>query len=235
MTDHYTPTAEFYDLVGVQHWTRSDPLLAAALAGVDTGHGPVLDLGAGTGRATEVIARTLPDARVLAVEPNPAMRTALTGRVVRDEDLRQRVTVVAATAQDAPLPDRLSAAVLCGVAGYLDRAERAGLWQRLTPRLPAGAPIVVELMMISAPQSVAPMRISATRLGEQEYEAWLSGEPCGPDRMRWSASWRVLRDGVTVREVDATHEWYTFGLDDLAAETGLTAKRITPELGVLVR
>lgn len=235
MTDYYTPTAEFYDLVGVQRWTRSDPLLASALAGVGTDHGPVLDLGAGTGRATEVIARALPDARVLAVEPNPAMRTALTSRVVRDEDLRRRVTVVAATAQEAELPDRLSAAVLCGVVGYLDRAERGDLWRRLMRRLPAGAPIVVELMMISAPQSVAPMRISGTRIGEQEYEAWLSGEPCGPDRMRWSATWRVLRGGAVVREVDVTHEWYTFGLEDLAAETGLTAKRITPELGVLVR
>lgn len=235
MTDYYTPTAEFYDLVGVQRWTGSNPLLAAALKDIDTGHGPVLDLGAGTGRATEVIARALPHARVHAVEPNPAMRTALTSRVVRDDDLRRRVTVVAGTAQQAELPDRLSAAVLCGVVGYLDRAERADLWRRLVPRLPAGAPIVVELMMISAPQSVAPMRVSATRLGEQDYEAWLSGEPCGPDRMRWSATWRVLRDGETVREVDVTHEWYTFGLEDLAVETGLTAKRITPELGVLVR
>jgi SAM-dependent methyltransferase len=160
VTDYYAPTAEFYDLVGVQRWTQSDPLLAAALAGTDTGHGPVLDLGAGTGRSTEVVARTLPEARILAVEPSPAMRSALTSRVVRDEDLRRRVTVVAAGAQDVELPDRLSAAVICGVLGYLDRAERADLWARLTARLPVGAPVVVELMAVRTPQTVAPMRIS---------------------------------------------------------------------------
>ena len=235
MIDYYSPTAEFYDLVGVQRWTQSDPLLAAALAGTDTGHGPVLDLGAGTGRSTEVVARTLPEARILAVEPSPAMRTALTSRVVRDQDLRRRVTVVAASAQEVELPDRLSAAVICGVLGYLDRTERAAFWARLTARLPAGAPIVVELMAVRAPQTVAPMRIARQRLGDQEYEAWLSGEPCGAEQMRWSATWRVLRDGEVVREVDVTHDWYTFGIEDLAAETGLTAKQITPELGVLVR
>jgi hypothetical protein len=51
--------------------------------------------------------------------------------------------------------------------------------------------------------------------------------------MRWSAAWRVLREGAVVREVEVTHDWYTFGIEDLAAETGLTAKQITPELGVL--
>ncbi|MFF2505873.1 class I SAM-dependent methyltransferase [Streptomyces sp. NPDC058067] len=235
MIDYYTPTAEFYDLVGGQHWAHSDPALASALTGTDTGHGPVLDLGAGTGRATDVIARVLPDAHILAVEPSPAMRTALTSRVVRSEDLRPRVTVVAASAQEVELPERLSAAVICGVVGYLDPEERAELWGRLLPRLPEGAPVVVELMALRTPQPVAPMRIARQRLGEQEYEAWLTGEPCGPDRMRWSATWRVLRGGKVVREVDVTHEWYTFGIEDLAAETGLTAKQLTPELGVLIR
>ncbi|MDH6577693.1 class I SAM-dependent methyltransferase [Kitasatospora sp. MAP5-34] len=235
MIDYYSPTAEFYDLVGVQRWTQSDALLASVLTGTGTGHGPVLDLGAGTGRATEVIARTLPDARILAVEPSSPMRAVLTSRVVRDEDLRPRVTVVAATAQEMELPDRLSAAVICGVLGYLDRAERTALLGRITDRLPTGAPIVVELMAVRAPQSVAPMRIARQTLGEQDYEAWLSGEPCGPEQMRWSATWRVLRGSRVLREVDVTHEWYTFGIEDLAAGTGLTAKQITPELGVLVR
>lgn len=235
MIDYYSPTAEFYDLVGGQHWAHSDPALASALAGIDTGHGPVLDLGAGTGRTTEAIGRVLPDARIVAVEPSPGMRAVLTSRVVRDPDLRPRVTVVAARAQETELPERLSAAVICGVLGYLDREERAGLWHRLLERLPAGAPIVVELMALGTPQSVAPMRIARQRLGDQDYEAWLSGEPCGPDRMRWSATWRVLNGEKLVREVDVTHEWYTFGIQDLAAETGLTAKQLTPELGVLVR
>jgi phospholipid N-methyltransferase len=233
--DYYAPTAEFYDLVGGQHWAHSDPALASALGGIDTAHGPVLDLGAGTGRTTEVIGRALPDARIIAVEPSPGMRAALTSRVVRDAGLRPRVTVLATRAQETELPDRLSAAVICGVLGYLDREERATLWQQLLARLPAGAPIVVELMALSAPQPVAPMRIARQRLGDQDYEAWLSGEPCGTERMRWSATWRVLNGDKLVREVDVTHEWYTFGIEDLAAETGLTAKQLTPELGVLVR
>ncbi|MFE7659501.1 class I SAM-dependent methyltransferase [Streptomyces celluloflavus] len=233
--DPYSLTAEFYDLVGEQQWAHSDQALASALAGVDVTHGPVLDLGAGTGRSTAVIARTLPDAAILAVEPSPGMRAALTSRVVRDTDLSGRVTVIAATAEEVPLPHRLSAAVLCGVVGYLDATRRRRLWDKLLRRLRPGAPVVVELMALTSPQRVPPMRIARRTLGEQTYESWLSGEPAGHDLMRWSATWRVFQGETVVREVDVEHEWYTFGIDDLAAETGMTGRMLTPELGILVR
>jgi trans-aconitate methyltransferase len=233
MTDHYSPVAEFYELMARQQLDGADAL-AAALTGIDTNDGPVLDLGAGTGRATEIIATTLPDAQILAVEPAPAMRAVLTSRVIRDDDLRRRVTVVADTAQDVQLPDRLSAAVIFGVAGHLDRTERRQLWPRLSQRLAPGAPIVVELMPLARPQPVASTRIVAETIGEQRYEAWLSGEPAGPDLMRWTSSWRVTRGHTVVRMVDNHSEWFTFSIDDLAAETGLSAKKVAPNLGVLV-
>ena len=233
MKDYYTQSAEFYDIVAGQHWLHSDPALESVLAGIATSHGPVLDLGAGTGRSTEVVARTLPEAHIIAVEPSPGMRAVLTSRVVRNPDLRHRVTVVASTAQEVVLPDRLSAAVICGVAGYLDQRERQELWRRLRERLAVGAPVVVELMAVSVPQHVAPMRIARETVGEQIYEAWLSGEPSGPDRMRWKANWRVWLAGALVRELDVEHEWFTFGVDDLASETGMTGRQITPELAVL--
>lgn len=233
MKDYYGQSAEFYEIVTGQHWLRSEPALESVLVGIDTSHGPVLDLGAGTGKSTEVIARAKPDAHIIAVEPSPGMRAVLTSRVVRNPDLRSRVTVVASTAQEVVLPDRLSAVVICGMAGYLNQQERQKLWRRLRERLPVGAPIVIELATVSVPQHVAPMRFGRETVGKQVYDAWVSGEPLGPDRMRWKMNWRVWLAGALVREVDIEHDWFTFGVDDLAEETGMTARQITQELGVL--
>ncbi|MFC7741239.1 class I SAM-dependent methyltransferase [Nocardiopsis composta] len=132
----------------------SAPALRAALTGLDTGHGPVLDIGAGTGLVTAAIAEILPSAAIRSAEPSPAMRAVLTSRVFSDPGLRGRVTVLPEPAQDMPLPDSISAAVVFGVAGHIPRAERTELWRRLADRLPPGGPIVVELMGVETPRSI---------------------------------------------------------------------------------
>jgi SAM-dependent methyltransferase len=60
----------------------------------------IVDLGAGTGRSTEVLALT--GALVVAVEPEPAMRAHATRRFAAEP----RVTVVAGRAEATGLPDR---------------------------------------------------------------------------------------------------------------------------------
>ncbi|GAA1072827.1 class I SAM-dependent methyltransferase [Nocardiopsis composta] len=220
----------------------SAPALRAALTGLDTGHGPVLDIGAGTGLVTAAIAEILPSAAIRSAEPSPAMRAVLTSRVFSDPGLRGRVTVLPEPAQDMPLPDSISAAVVFGVAGHIPRAERTELWRRLADRLPPGGPIVVELMGVETPRSIPPVRMCRETLGEQVYEWWISGEPAGAGTMRWRTQWRVYRGGEPVRTVDDEYDWETFGVERLAEESGLTVKRLprsgpeaTPEIGVLVK
>lgn len=153
MIDYYSPSAEFYELVATRHTASSGPPLTRVLTGLDVSHGPVLEIGAGTGRVTEVIASALPGAEILAAEPSATMRAVLSSRVARDPDLRRRVTVVDGAAQDLVLPERLSAVVIFGVAGHFTAAERVALWKRLAARLPDGAPLVVELMGSPRPGS----------------------------------------------------------------------------------
>jgi SAM-dependent methyltransferase len=234
MSDFYSPGAEFYDLSSRKYTDRA-ALLTKVLAGVDTGYGPVLDLGAGTGLAIETVAAALPGARILAVEPATAMRAVLISRVAADDDLRTRVTVLADTAQDVPLPDKLSAAVLLGMLGHLDRAERAALWRRLADRLPAGAPVVVEVIPLSTPAVMAEMHFAHESLGDHTYDGWISGEPAGPDQMRWRTRWTVSQGGEVLRTVEHVHSWYTVGLDDLIKETGWTGRALNAQLGVLYR
>jgi trans-aconitate methyltransferase len=234
ISDFYSPIAEFYELM-VRQQRAGASALAEALTGVPTSNGPVLDLGAGTGRSTEVIAATLPDARIWAVEPSPAMRAVLTSNVIRNDDLRRRVTILAEPAQRLKLPPQLSAAVVFGVAGHLDRTERRALWDDLLPRLPKGAPILVELMPLAKPQRVPSMRVTSEIVGEHTYELWLEGEPEGEDAMRWSSTWRISQGDSPVRTVNNTSKWFTFGIDDLMAELQLPSKKLAPNLGVAYR
>lgn len=72
----YAITAQFYDAMAGELHAAVDARIAAALAGFETDGAPVIDIGAGTGLTTRVIARALPEAGILAIEPDPAMRPA---------------------------------------------------------------------------------------------------------------------------------------------------------------
>lgn len=92
-----------------------------AQAAVDWAVGPVrgrdrlrvLDMGAGTGKLTAVIARLASpaDVSVVAVEPDPAMLAELRRG-------QPEVTALPGRAEDIPLPDASVDAVLCGQAAH---------------------------------------------------------------------------------------------------------------------
>jgi thiazolinyl imide reductase len=246
-TASYTPSAEFFDLVAAEHIaTASGPAVARALAGLDTSTGAVVDIGAGTGLVTEAVARALPAATVLAAEPSVGMRAVLTSRVFDDPDLRSRVTVTDGAAPGLGLPDRICAAVLCGVLGHLDAAQRRQLWDRLLARLAPDGRVVVELMQLSVPAELPETRLATATAGRQRYEWWLSGSPEDGGAMRLHTTWRVYGDqpapdgNAPVREVHDSYRWLPFGLDLVAEESGLRARALpvrpgAPPLAVLTR
>lgn len=227
-----SPAVEFYDLVTRTH-SEGGEALRSVLGEVDPGTGPVLDVGAGTGRTVRVIAEALPEVQILAVEPDLVMRTVLTHQVAASEDLRRRVTILAEPAQTMPLPQRLSAVVLFGVVGLLDHDERRRLWDRLLPRLAPGAPVVVELLPIDRPQQLPPMPYASDQIGEHRYEATLRGEPGAQDLMLLDTTWHVTGGPGPDRVVHGSSQWHTFGLADLARETGLAPTPLTRQTGVL--
>jgi thiazolinyl imide reductase len=241
----YSPSAEFFDLFAAEHAaTSSAPAVAALLADADLSTGPVVDIGAGTGLVTEAVARARPDAEIIACEPSAGMRAVLTSRVFSDEDLRARVTVTADAAPDLDLPDRISVVLLCGVLGHLDAEERAGLWRRLTRRLAPDGLVIVELMQFDRPVAVPETRLATARAGHHRYEWSFGGAPdeAQDGMMRLHSTWRVYRDGAdrAEREVRDSYRWAPFGLKDVAAESGMTARALptrpgAPPLAVLTR
>ncbi|GFH39143.1 Gfo/Idh/MocA family oxidoreductase [Streptomyces pacificus] len=241
----YSPSAEFFDLVAADHTaTASAPAIAALLADADLSTGPVVDIGAGTGLVTEAVARARPDAEILACEPSVGMRAVLTSRVFSDEDLRTRVTVTADAAPDLDLPDRISVVLLCGVLGHLDAEGRARLWRRLTRRLAPGGLVVVELMQFEEPLTLPETRLATATAGRHRYEWSFGGAPDATEDgvMRLHSTWRVYRDGApqAEREVRDSYRWEPFGLKDVVAESGMTARTLptrpgAPPLAVLIR
>ncbi|WP_405191912.1 Gfo/Idh/MocA family oxidoreductase [Streptomyces anthocyanicus] len=241
----YTPSAEFFDLVAAEHTaTASAPAVAALLADADLSGGPVVDIGAGTGLVTEAVARARPDAEILACEPAVGMRAVLTSRVFSDPDLRSRVTVTADAAPGLELPDRVSAVLLCGVLGHLDADGRARLWRRLNRRLAPGGLVVVELMQFEEPLTLPETRLATATAGRHRYEWSFGGAPDETEDgvMRLHSTWRVYRDDATEaeREVHDSYRWAPFGLRDVVAESGMTARALptrpgAPPLAVLTR
>ncbi len=180
----YAVTAQFYDAVAEEQAAAVQQHLTQALEGLDTGTFPVIDIGAGTGLSTQAIANVLPDVEILAIEPDPAMRSAIMTRVVANSDLRRRVSVIPASILDAPLPATLSAAVACAALVHFSPDERLALWSLLACRLSTGGRAVIEIQCSEA-ESIAETRVASATVGQVNYEAWGEAQRLDDRRQRW--------------------------------------------------
>lgn len=213
----YSGEAEFFDLAARDHVaSRTASHVLDALDEMPDIDAPIVEIGAGTGLLTELVARRT-HARIWASEPSDAMRAALFSRVVDSPDLVDRVTVLDQDALTTEMPDRARAVLLCGVLGHLDAVEQDRLWSRLRPSLLPQTPILVELMGLTSPTHVPAAELAAVRLGEHIYRWEWGAEPDGADGVRMRSVWSVHRDAEPVRSVTTTHRWRTDSLADVAA------------------
>ncbi len=237
MLDPYERSAEYLDLMIAGTWQSLGPALAEALQQVKAGPGPVVDVGAGTGRGVQVICSALPgDDPVLAVEPSSAMRAVLLARVHDDPELRERVTVLAEDAAHASLPDGLRAMVAMNVLGHLPPAERRALWASASRRLAPGGALIVSVTPPFAPEQVPRTRMASAAVGALHYEGWATAEPSGEDEITWRMDYRVLRDGMPLSEVTVDYRWWVASenrLAEEAAEAGLDMRLVgKPDVGL---
>lgn len=165
------------------------PAVDWLLDGVD---GPVLDLGAGTGKLTRsVVARGLP---TTAVDPGPAMLEQLSAAL-------PQVPTLVGTAEDLPLPDDSMAALVAGQAWHWVDESRALPEVRRVLR-PGGR---IGLIWNIRDESVAWVAELSTAMGSSEAENYVLSALSGgrgplagldPDHEQWSWSRPMTADGL---------------------------------------
>ena len=211
-------TAEFYDLLATGMWEPFGKQLLDLLADVDPSSGPIIDIGSGSGIGLRYLHAAVPDARVHAIEPSKAMRTALHTRLADDEALRETTTVVPFSFADAPLPELACAVIVSAAYGHLSGAERSRLWQYLAKCMPAGAPVVIGVLPPDRPTTVPLVRYRALAVGDYTYEGWQSGKPVDDRTMSWTLVYRVLDGDRMIAEHTASSQWRCDGVDDIRTE-----------------
>lgn len=219
----YDGAVEYLHLLSVPMWTTMRPRLAAALRGVDPADGPLLDLGAGTGLATDVLLDTVAN-DVVAVEPSAGLRAVLLARMAgRSGD---RLTVQPCGALEADLPPRISGAIGMNMIGHLPPADRARLWPAIAQRLTADAPVVLNVQPPGTATAVPAFPWSGVTFGGLTYEVTGYAEPTGPDSVIWRMSYRTRRVDEVLASASAEYDWWVVTADALVAEltaAGLTA------------
>ncbi|SDU78639.1 class I SAM-dependent methyltransferase [Jiangella alkaliphila] len=234
--DEYQRSAEYVDILLAEPWRVFGPLVAAGLQGVNPAAGPVVDLGAGTGRGVLAVAAALPEAEVLAVEPSPAMRAVLMARVGSDDDLRRRVSVVAGDLASVRSAERFGAVLAMNMIGHLDRAARKAFWATLAGRLASGAPALVNLQPPAEAVEVAETPGSEVTVGRYTYRGSGRAIPTAADQVTWHMTYRTFEDGVMVAEERVSYAWWVLSEDGLRAEVaaaGLHAVPLgSPEMGL---
>lgn len=234
--DPYAQSAEFYEVMALPHWEPKRAVLLSALSDAGQITEPIVDIGSGTGLSTMAVAESVPAVPIHAVEPSPAMRAVLMSRIISREDVTNRVTVHAETAEQFALPDRIGAAVLYGVIGFLDPQARQRFWENLRPRLTPQAPVLVEVMALEQPMEVPELMIAQQQVGNRRNEILISGQPAGPDAELWTMRYVVREDDAVVREVTSNYTWRTVGLAELAREAeahDMTFQQVHPLIGLL--
>lgn len=234
--DFYDTNADVYDAVSHRLWDRVlAPVLSQALAPLSASTGTVVDVGAGTGLSTVVLARAAPRCRVVAVEPSRSLRVGLMARVTDSDDLRERTTVLAEDLAGAAqhLPPQLSGLLIANALGHLDPAQRAGLWHLLAQRLEPGGVAAVVLQNPTAAVTVPEQQFGAEVVGDLTYAVSGRAEPSGDDQVTWHLTWRVSQGERVVDERSAATTWWVLSPQDLAGETqdaGLACEEVDADL-----
>ncbi|PSK66025.1 hypothetical protein B0E53_02005 [Micromonospora sp. MH33] len=219
MIDEYRTAGEFLDILSRDAWAALRQPVITALRGMDPAAGPLVDLGAGGGRGTLLLAELAPSATVLAVEPSLVQRAVLFSRLIDDPALADRVSVAAEPAETAPLPHAVGGVLAMNMIGHLRPDDRRQLWRRLADRMGSQVPLVVNLQPPSRAEAVPDADFAAVRIGSCTYEGGGRAEPAGADIVTWHMRYGV-RDpkGDLIRQVTAAYRWHVLDEQALIAE-----------------
>lgn len=233
MIEDYSGNADIYDAVALDSWAELAPRLRGVLAGEVLGEGAVVDLGAGSGQALTLLT-DIADGDVLALEPDPMMRSALMARVVGDADLRRRVTVVPGDAGSVgEIQEPVALVVALNMIGHLDEAARQRVWCWLGERLaPEGVAVVAPVMPTGAPAASEAHPFGGLGVGRRRYSGEGRSTVEDDEHITWHMTFRAHEGDRLVDERHASWLWRVTGAERLGDEVaghGLRAELLEPD------
>ncbi|MGN9913916.1 class I SAM-dependent methyltransferase [Phytohabitans sp. LJ34] len=234
--DPYAESGEFIDVLSQDAWRALGAPISDALRQAAPGQGPIVDIGAGTGLGTLLVADTVPDAEVIAVEPSPILRAVLLSRLAANDGLRRRVTVQAIDVDGMRLPPRLGGVLAINMIGHLTPAQRRRFWADLRPRLEPAAPLIVNLQPPTEPTVIPESPFTSVPIGRRTYQGSGGARPAGDDMVTWTMRYRILdEDGAVDSEFVAEYPWHVLSPQDLLDELTAAGYAATArELDVVV-
>ncbi|WP_336204685.1 class I SAM-dependent methyltransferase [Nonomuraea sp. LPB2021202275-12-8] len=201
--DQYTVAVPFYDLWHEDgHVPRVRESLPAVLHGL---RGGVMEIGAGTGLITEVIARAT-TGEVYAVEPSPVMRSVLVSRLAERPDLLRRVTVLPYGALDVDVDEPVEAVVMIAVLQSFDAPGRAALWQVLARQLRPGGTLVLDWRDRKAPVPGEPELMGSYGVGRHLYQIQGQVLAVEGELVRSRFLYQIRQRGVLISEDEVVSE-----------------------------
>jgi SAM-dependent methyltransferase len=234
--DAYAQSGEYIDVLSRDAWRALRAPIERALRHAVPRQGPIVDLGAGSGLGTALVAETLLDADVIAVEPSPVLRAVLLSRLAATEPLRRRVTVQATDVDGMQLPPRLGGVLAINMIGHLSPRRRRQLWADLRQRLAPAAPLVVNLSPPAEEAEVPETPFASVSIGQRTYQGSGMARPASNGAVTWTMRYRTLdASGSIERELVVDYEWTVLSRQRLLHE--LTAAGYTPwteEMDVVV-
>ncbi|MFC0508879.1 class I SAM-dependent methyltransferase [Micromonospora costi] len=234
--DPYAQSGEYLDIFSRDAWQALRAPIAAALRQAAPDQGPILDVGAGTGLGTSIVAETLPTASVLAVEPSPILRAVLLSRLAASESLRPRVTVVASGIEDWRPPSRLGGVLAINMLGHLSPQRRRQLWQELRARLAPSAPLIMNLQPPAEVADVPATVFATVTIGGHTYEGSGEARPASDGTVTWTMRYRTYAaSGTTERDLVVAYPWHVISRTELLDElAGAGFSAAVGELDVVV-
>ncbi|MFD6096413.1 class I SAM-dependent methyltransferase [Nocardiopsis flavescens] len=226
--DPYRTSGRHLDIMIRGWWDHHGATVAEALRALPPGSGPVVDAGAGGGHGTRLIARTLPEAEVLAVEPSPVLVAVLLARVADDPGLRTRVTVDGDDLLAADLPDRIGGVLMANLIGHFSPHERDRLWEDLAPRLAPGAFVLLNLPEPTEPAPVGRSPMGEVPVGGRTYTGWARAEAAGPELLTWHMTYETRAGDRVLSSDEVRYDWWTVSEAALRAETAPYGLAVAP-------
>ncbi|MFD3702119.1 hypothetical protein ACFWUP_03120 [Nocardia sp. NPDC058658] len=129
----------------------------------------------------------------------------------------ERVRAFPRGAEAPVLPERICAAIGIHMIGHLAPEVRRTLFADLVPRLTPGAPIIFNVQPPHTAETVE-VQPFAVQQGQLRYEGSGRALPAGPDRLRWTISYRTLHEDREISRAVAEYDWWIVTAEVLARE-----------------